>query len=474
MLAKEALSELTKALASVSKGFAMQRLSFGDTAAVEQRADEAIALFQYYSKRTASRSYGYACCLALMRGRRLDDYQYHLVAAYLNEPLRERDGETLMGSSKLPEILAVYEAQTRDETLWRLTWFGLLCSYFGYTLEGRSALENENWTKLRTFLSKSWPLISRKSAGSLVPDWMRAIRRDPEVLGEDPARRYAHDYLHGERAAIERMAADLAIPNTSWFWHQLVLSAVQSSADERDEKFKNDIPRLLALLREHPGSRDLALEMILARYHRCAYRELHAQLRDYAVSWNVWRNPKLRAAGQATAWNRVSPEVWQMVLHWVNDSNLRDFFQILVARAGTDEGRLEFWGRYLGQISWTKLCFGPETRTQVRRNKAIAELFARERGGYAQITGAYVPGDAFMMQIGKYIIVEFSETGSPTYVYPQSGLKFDLYAGEYDGGTSDLRFGFYDKKGTAVRIAHHVGWEESAAQQLKDIGIFPD
>jgi hypothetical protein len=249
---------------------------------------------------------------------------------------------------------------------------------------------------------------------------------------------------------------------------------VQSSADERDERFQDDIPRLLALVQAHPGSRDEALETILARYHRCTHREVHAQLRDYAVGWNVWRNPKLRAPGQGAAWNRVAPEVRQMVVHWVNESNLRDFFRILGTRAGKEEGRLEFWSRYRKQISWTRLCFGAETRAQVRRNKPIAELFARERGAYAHITGMYVSGDAFLMQIGNYIIVEFSETGQAAYVYRHNHLNFDPYAGQYEGGASDLRFASHDRQGTAIRIAHHDGWEVGAAQILKEIGIYPD
>lgn len=474
MLGVDALDELRLALTRIATGIAIERLSFGDTPAVEKRAGESVELFKGYSKRVASRNDGCAFALAVVRGQDLDDYQYDLVAGYLNEPLKERDGETLMGSSRLPKLLEVYEAQGKDGTLWRLTWFGLLCSYFSYRLEQKSSTESENWARLRSFLRNSWPLIDRKSDGPLVPDWVKAIRTDPQILSESPAQRYALDYLRGQDEAVRRLSADLAIPNTSWFWHQLVLSAVRESAERSDGDFKSDVPRLLALIREHSGFRDDALEIILTRYQRCRNLEMHVELRDYVVGWNVWRNPKLRAAGQATSWNRVSDDVWRMVLQWVNESNLRDFFQILATRAGTDEGRLEFWSRYINQISWTRLVFGAETRSQVRSNRAIRDLFAREQGAYAEMTGSGVKGDAFMMQIGEYVIVEYSETGAAAYVYASEKLKFDRNARQYEGGTGDLRFGYHDTKRTAVRITHHGGWQESAAQNLKTLGIYPD
>jgi len=126
---------------------------------------------------------------------------------------------------------------------------------------------------------------------------------------------------------------------------------------------------------------------LLTRYHGCKERPIHAELRDYVVRKDIWRNPKLKAAGLATTWNRVSDDVWRMVLSWVNESNLRDFFGILASRNHAEEGRLEFWTKYLNQISWTRLIFGPETMRLARRNREISELIAREEGAYAQLLG---------------------------------------------------------------------------------------
>jgi hypothetical protein len=199
---------------------------------------------------------------------------------------------------------------------------------------------------------------------------------------------------------------------------------------------------------------------------------VHPALRDYTVRVDVWRNPKLRSAGLANSWTRVSDPVWKMVLHWINEGNLRDFFQIIARRHNADEGRLDFWSGYLDQITWTRLIFSDETVRLKNRNAGIRELIAREEGAYATMYGIK-DIDAFMMQIGRYIIVEFSVKGNAAYVYDSKTLKFDRDAESYHGGTEDLRYGFYDDK-IELRIVHRPGWQAITQASLEELGIHPD
>jgi hypothetical protein len=217
--------------------------------------------------------------------------------------------------------------------------------------------------------------------------------------------------------------------------------------------------------------RDEAIETVLTRYQRCRDTSVHPQLRDYVIRKDVWRNPKLRSAGIATAWNRVGEDVWMMVLRWINEGNLKDFFEILAARNNADEGRLEFWSRYMDQITWTRLIFSSETLALARRNPDVRQLIAREEGAYATVWGAN-DVDAFMMLIGDRVIVEFSKTPNAAYVYHTNRLKFDRYATHYFGNTSDLKYGFQSKEG--LRIVHTPGWEDDAERRLRRLGIRPD
>lgn len=160
-----------------------------------------------------------------------------------------------------------------------------------------------------------------------------------------------------------------------------------------------------------------------------------------------------------------------MVLGWVNEGNLKGFFDILAARNNADEGRLAFWSKYLKQISWTRLVFGADTMALKRTNAGVRELIAREEGAYARLTSK-PEVDAFMMQLGSYLIIEFSKKPNACYVYEADQLPFEPYSPRYDGGTSDLGAGYRD--GCALRIVHRDGWGVRAELDLRRLGIIPD
>lgn len=471
MLSRDHLPELERSLAQAIASFRLPQLLSAQPAAIERASHEAEQLFQGFARATPPKDDAYAAALALLRGRKLTDWETELVAGALTERIRERDGARVIGYSGRDALFSRYEQDARSGNMWRMTWYALLCSYFSFDLSSANEDERTGWKELRALLERTWRYIDDDYGVGLVPDWVTTMRSEPELLTENAARRFAKAYLLGDEKPVRHLAEHLGIPQSSWFWHALVLGAVHQAEGLPDEKFKAHIPRLLALLEDRQVFRDESLEVLLTRYHGCAQADVHTELRDYVIRKDVWKNPKLKAAGIATAWNRVSAAVWQMVLNWVNERNLKDFFDILASRNVADEGRLAFWSRYLDQISWTRLIFGEETRQLARTNRAVKELIASEEGAYAILTGTRNV-DAFMMQIGDYVIVEFSVKGNAAYVYPSRSLDFDRYARSYHGGTYDLRYGFHN--GASVRIVHNHGWEYSAETDLKRLGIFPD
>jgi hypothetical protein len=465
------LEGLSKRLAQALSNLAESSSALGKPELVAAAAAESAKTFQKYGKALPSGEHAKTAILAFMHSRPLDDNQMDLIAGALADPVRELAGARPIGQATLRQLLQSYSKSARAGELPHLTWYGLLSSYFKYDPSSREKTDHAGWQQLRSFLQETWPIIDREAGTAIVPDWITVLRGDPALMTADAAGSYALDFLRGEDAAVRRLGADLAIPQSSWFWHALVLGAVQRAADMPDADFKEMIPRLLTLLQGRPVFRDAALVTILTRYHQCREQPPHQVLVDYVVQKDVWRNPKLKAAGIATSWNQVSDGVWQMVLGWVNERNLRDFFEILAARNDSDEGRLAFWSQYLKQITWTRLVFGADTRRLVRQNTAIRELIAREEGAYATLTQGD-DHDAFMMQLGEYIVVEFSKKPNAAYVYKAANLKFDRYATQYAGTTDDLKYGFPD--GRPVRFTHQTGWADEALLVLKRLGIHPD
>lgn len=458
------------------EGMGLNRVQFGFPEMVIKELQKAETLFKDFSKAKPSSQDAYRAALSLLRGDKLDDWEMDLVAAAVSIPIKEQRGRTVLESEYCDDLLRKYENDAYTGDLWRLTWYSLLNSYLTYNL-ARTTTEAgmAGFTKLRRLLSRTWPSIDKQSGQLAVPDWVRILRDESQLLSDSPVEKYARDYLAGNTDHIKTLAENLGIPASSWFWQELVLGAVKNATQGNDEQFRSQILMLIVLVKSAPVYRDKAIAEILTRYYKCSSRTVHPELRDFVIHTSVWKNPKLKAAGIATAWNQVPEAVWRMVMGWVNERNLRDFFDILAARRHADHGRLKFWSRYMNQISWTRLVFGSETIWQKNHNAGIRALLESEEGTYATLQGAPDKElDAFLMQIGEYIFVEFSKTGNGAYAYRASDLAFNLHADSYAGSTSDLKCGYYRNGRGVAKIIHTPGWEERTAIELGKLGIHPD
>ena len=471
MLTNSALDKLSRELQACIESFGLRTEFLGQPGVVEKSAKEAERTFQGYAKAKPNREDAYAAARDFIHGKELDSWKRDLIASVLADPIPAAANGLVLANPMFPNLLSSYDTEVKTGDLWRLTWHGLLSSYFAFNPVGATDVATKGWESLREFLARTWPSMNKQSGESVVPDWMLVLRLEAEVLTKNPVDKYAAGFLNGRAEAVDRLKSSLGIPPSSWFWHQLVLNAVCSATNLSDLEFQRLIPRLIELVRERPAFRDEAIERILIRYHACIGARSHDELRDFVINNDVWRNPKLKDSGIAPAWNRVPGAVWRMVMAWVTERALKDFFDILATRNSSDAGRLAFWSKYLQQITWTRLVFGSETMALQHSNKAIRDLIARERGDFAELT-FNKHADAFMMQIGDYIAVEFSITSNAAYVYDVKSLKFDRHAKYYRGDPTDLKFGFRSKKG--LRILHSLDWELSATQELKHLGIYPD
>ena len=466
---------LTRLNASI-EGMGLNRVQIGFPEMVIKEVQKAEALFKDFSKAKPSTQDAYKAALSLLRGEKLDDWSTELVAAAISIPIKEQRGRTVLESEYCDDLLREYENDAYAGDLWRLTWYSLLNSYLTYDLaRTTSEAGMAGFSKLRRLLNRTWPSIDKQSGELAVPDWVRILRVENQLLSDNPVEKYARDYLTGKTEHIKALAENLGIPASSWFWQELVLGAVRHATLGNDEEFRSQILMLIELVKTAPVYRDKAIAEILNRYYKCSSITVHPELRDFVIHASVWKNPKLKAAGIATAWNQVPEAVWRMVMGWVNERNLRDFFDILAARRHADHGRLKFWSRYMNQISWTRLVFGAETIWQKNHNAGIKVLLESEEGTYATLQGAPDKElDAFLMQIGEYIFVEFSKTGNGAYAYRAADLAFNLHADTYAGSTADLKCGYYRNGRGVAKIIHTPGWEERTAIELGKLGIHPD
>ena len=475
MLSRNALTTLNSELSRLLAELSRRCESPGQPKLVEDASEKVQKKFAGHHQLKPNERAVYRAALRMLRGEKLSLWEYDLVAFGINLRVVEVGNSSPLSSSRFEGLLLQYGHAIKKDDFWSLSWFALLNGYFSFDPQDDLADSSEKgWKQLRKFLQDSWPAINRTFSDNYVPDWVKVLRREPSALANNPADKYALSYLQGDEEPINRLAKDLGISESSWFWHSVVTSVVQKACDQQDEEFVALIPKLLGLLRKKPAFKDESIEAILIRYHRMTGAPPNQELKDYVTHYDIWKNPKLKLIGQGGAsWNRVPESVWRMVLQWVNKRNLRDFFEILAARNQADSGRLEFWTRYIDQIHWTRLIFGTETLSLRRRIPEVRKLIEDEQGMAAVLTSPQKKlVDAFMMQLGNYIVVEFSKKPNACYVYQADALPFEPYASEYDGGSSDLAVGPNGE--FAARIVHTPGWQFVGEADLKRLGILPD
>lgn len=412
--------------------------------------------------------------LRFLRGEPVDAVDLDRLAWALCTPIAAAGhAHVVAAGTPFEELLRRYRRAAGQGTLWRVTWLGLLSSYFAFDPEAADAPSRAGWQALRVLLQATWPGL--RFPPGYEPDWAGAVREHPELLSPDPCGAFAEDYLAGERARVDRLERDLGIPRTSWFWRELLLAAVDRAIGLDDAAFKRVLDPLIEPMRSRRAGRDEAIGRLLERYALCRDRSVHRGLRDFVVDPDVWKNPKLMLTGAAPVWSALSHEAWRMAMGWVSEANMGVFFRVLVEQDQADEGRLEFWSRYAGQIARTRLAVGGRTIERSRRNQPLARLLALQDGDAAPLTGGWQAVDAIMIEAGDYLFVESSVKGSTCYAYPRDNLPFDPDARTLSGGTADLKAGYYHRgEPRDLRIPRGPDWQPRMAHALARIGIHPD
>lgn len=355
-----------------------------------------------------------------------------------------------------------------------LLWQGLLDAYFRYVPSSDQLVGEKNWQLLRMWLAQDLNKLRQRTSPGLVPHlpWLGTLADQRNLLADNPCRAYAQEALRGEGKKIDQIKADLSIPETGWFWRELVSSQVDEAAGWRDdERFKTVLDTLIPQLREHPILRDVSLAKLLTRYTACTDQSAHEGLKQFSVE--TWGSPQL---AKQVGWGGVEPKVKAMVSQWLVLEDLRDFFELLQADRAADQRRLKFWLRFIKQISFSHIVLGSHIWSS--HDPDWVAFRRKKKGRISRLDGGSGSRNAFIMKIGHYYFVEFGETGDACYGYTEGNEPFKLGAGllRYP---DDLK----DKPRCAFWGSHIDGrkkWERKFMEGsdtrpgLADLGIRPD
>lgn len=409
----------------------------------------------------------------------INDYVLFRISGGLCLPIKEKKLR-LIDSDFFEYVLQGYKDQLANNNLARMTWYKIAQSYFGFSYiyepNDNREISLKNLELLRRFLQKSRQYIVESNT-KFQPDWIKLINQESQLF-EFQATSYYSDFLFNEHNnRLESLKVNFGITDSSWFWDEMISDVTQRVVSSEDTEYKRYIPLILEFLNIHPYHQNVVLSKLLNRMMACQDRNGYEPLRDYIIRPETWGNPKLYKIGKAPAWNNVSESVWQMVMNWVNERNLEAFFHILADRDTTDDTRLEFWMKYIKQISWTRLIVGKRTLNDRKYNKQVKQLLESEKGTLSYLESSDKDKDAFLMQIGNYIFVEFSTYSNACYGYLRNNVQFDYEQAirlDDSTGAKGLKYGHWGGGISVIKIIHDQRWQIRTTDKLKKYDIYPD
>ncbi|WP_174493962.1 EH signature domain-containing protein [Acinetobacter sp. Marseille-Q1623] len=340
-----------------------------------------------------------------------------------------------------------------------LVYFPLLYSYF--------ALENEDvknkpetWLHLRSILSAHRSQVYRDAQRP--KKWMNALIDYPELLSDLPTQIFVGRFLKDQDSnSIQQDLESLKIAPNSWFWDDLIHSSIQSIKKMSEAEFFQLIPRFLILSEKNTLYTTEILVALLERYAQSIQREVvHDALKHLAL--NQWGNPQYNSSA---GWNNVNAETRYMVNQWFVRADLEAFFKVF--SHGAETRRFNYWLRFIKQVSLSEIFLNDDAIYHATRQQE--EFKNKNQGRYKRIIGKSTAANAFMIKIGGYYIVEFSELNNATYFYrklPYKGANASLQLVNITDLKSTAKADFY--------LSHNGSWENSFDKRLKALGIYPD
>ncbi len=405
-----------------------------------------------------------------------DSGEYEIISFALTKPITELGGSSVaLDPVKLQALLDRYSDDFKSDNIDGIFWFGVFQSYFqAQRLNYPEDSFFNSQKAIRNFLSKTWPDVKKNAP--FFTNWMKSIEANQHLLSESPCEIYGVEWLSGSDSRVKQIKLELHIPDASWFWEEFFKSCLRAALSQSDLKFKETIPLIISLLTRHPSYLDNGLRALLDRYRSSSDIKVHKQLKDFAVE--VWKSPKLRNTG-ASKWVHVSDSTWRMVLTWVQEANLRLFFELLKRRGVPDpHGRLDFWLQYINQITFTRLVLGADMRRYLNSHPEWKEHFKNDVDSYANLIDSKSEFnlDAFIMEISGHLIVEFNPHGG-CYIYKKGENSFNVNSPSLDASTSlgGLKERYYSGNTKGPDIVHREGWQYKARTYLlPQFGIFDD
>lgn len=368
----------------------------------------------------------------------------------------EHHGLGMVDERIMLPVIERLEYQKNAQSISRKFWFGLLHSYFSFDLAIGSL--HTYWKKLRDLLLVSLPILIDSQTRPKA--WVKALVAHQELLTDNAGRSLVDEVFSQDTSKSTELLTHFSIPESSWLWQRVIQMQIDKLNSISEAQFLGVIPNFIKIADIHTSQADPLLIGLLNRYEQSNQRDqAHKELKDFAL--NHWRNPQIKSSSR---WGLVSDGVRKMVSQWFAKEDLLLFFSLLQDAGNVDKARLDYWLKFVDQIDYTRIVMGNDAVS--RRDSDFVDYRNKNKGRFSELIGGATSNNAFIMRIGKYYFVEFSETGNACYIYDSSHLAFDPE-------TKQLHLAELKNKKYAIdRILHLGDWVYSALTKLGKLGIY--
>ena len=335
----------------------------------------------------------------------------------------------------------------------QFVYFPLLYSYFAFE---QHELENlaSNWIQLRKILDENKSSIFK--ASTRPKKWMTTLIDNSEVLTTEPTKKFVREFLQdNDENRVANQLESLRIASVSWFWDDLIRSAIKSIKTMKEDEYFQIIPRFLVLLEKNKIYATDILAALLERYASTSQREkVHEVLKHLAL--DQWGNPQYESSA---GWNNVNVDTKKMVIQWFVRADLEAFFRLFSRTADVD--RFTYWIKFIDKIAVSQIFLGPAASesNQVEHRKFREE----NRGRLKLLTGSTRTNNAIMLKIENIYVFDFSDIGNACYIlnkipYNQERKKVDI---------DTLKPWVH-----ILKLSHTSGWQRKFDEKLAELGIF--
>ncbi|MGH0037115.1 MAG: EH signature domain-containing protein [Myxococcota bacterium] len=285
-----------------------------------------------------------------------------------------------------------------------------------------------------------------------------------ELLGAQSYQRFAHTCL-ANRLSVRSRMADLQLPTDTEF-ACLAAGELLSLATGHTQPIDVAQWALDQLLPDDwqiaaEGGWGPAMGNLILNQEFSASEVAREQVMDFAMA-NLGLGDPRASDGP---WRPIGDEAIQEVIRWRSSEDLRFFFDLVMKGKLDHQGRHRFWQKYVDGVSRSMIVLSRADETRLRPK--LREL--EKKGRRFSILSGSNQTSAFVMQLGRIIVVEFSEAGNACYIYAADRDEEPIPWRARSVEIQTLK----NQKRSIKRLIHGQKWEWDFNMALSRLGVRP-